>query len=441
MAQPCRKSTETPRVGKSALPQRPLQLPDEFSQLKGQMEPGQSCAYNQTRECFLGLHVVAGDLSGASLQEWVATLKPNSGAGMWLIPFRGIAATDATVPLDLLYLDSDCRVIETVEFFPTFKVSPSCPPAASVLALPAHSIFSSQTQAGDQLMLCPADEMEWRLERLARTGTLGGAAHSVMPRPVQAPVLGPVLVRPLAEQAAASVLVPDLPAPAVEPPAVQEAPKARVMLRAIPAEPMTPMTPPPQAVVPQAGYQVDEPSAPAYFQPAIQPAIQPVEPEPAKPQKAENPKEAKPWLDPARKPAKSSLGWLGKLLMAEPGDPRAKARRTVDGLVAYFFTGGAPHAHPIRDISPTGLYVVTSERWYPGTVIRMTLSIAGSEEHPLERSITIHAKSVRWGNDGVGLEFILAAPGKQGRGAAPEVAPVDSQRLDQFLKRHGNAGQ
>jgi hypothetical protein len=413
MAQPCRKSTETPRVGKSALPKRGLHLPDEFSQLKGQMEPGQSCAYNQTRECFLGLRVVAGDFSLPSFREWMTTLKPNSGSGMWLIPFRGIAAADATVPMDLLYLDADSRVLEAVEFFPTFQVSPSCPPAASVLALPAHSIFSSQTQTGDQLMLCPADEMEWRLERLVRTGTLGGAAHSVLPRPVQAPALRPVLVRPLPEQAATPVLVPDRPAAVVETPAVPDAPKAAVVA----------------------------PVVQPVLEPPVEPLIERTRPEPAKPQKSGDPTQAKPWLDPARKPAKSSLGWLGKLLMAEPGDPRAKARRTVEGLVAYFFTGGAPKGHPIRDISPTGLYVVTSERWYPGTVIRMTLSIAGSEEHPLERSITVHAKSVRWGNDGVGLEFILAAAGKQGRTAAHEGAPVDSQRLDQFLKKHDKGGQ
>jgi hypothetical protein len=333
--------------------------------------------------------------------------------------------------MDLLYLDADSRVLEAVEFFPTFKVSPSCPPAASVLALPAHSIFSSQTQAGDQLMLCPAEEMEWRLERLARTGTLGGASQSVMPqsaqRPAQAPVLGPVLVRPLTEQAAA-VLVPELPVPVVELPVVSEAPTAAAIVRAISPEPIP--------AIPQAGYQVIGPAVPAYVPPVIEHA----EPEPAKPQKAEKPEQSKPWLDPSRKPAKS-LGWLGKLLMAEPNDPRAKTRRTVDGLVAHFFTGGAPHAHPIRDISQTGLYVVTSERWYPGTVIRMTLSIAGSEEHPLERSITVHTKAVRWGNDGVGLEFILAASGKQGSVAAHEVAPVDSKRLDQFLKRHDKAVQ
>ena len=51
-------------------------------------------------------------------------------------------------PLDLIYLDEECRVIDTVESFPTFQVSSSSPQPKSVLALPAHSIYTSQTQLG-----------------------------------------------------------------------------------------------------------------------------------------------------------------------------------------------------------------------------------------------------------------------------------------------------
>src|ERR1700679_3561774 len=159
MAQPWRNPSSLPIAGRSvpANDSSPLQL--ELEKAKAQMEPGQICAFNQTRQCFLGMFVIAGDFSLASFQDWLATLTPNSSAGMWMAPFRGIPASQVVTPLDLLYLDVQCRVLEPVEFFPTYRVSPSTPPAASVLALPAHAIFSSQTQAGDQLILCTADEM------------------------------------------------------------------------------------------------------------------------------------------------------------------------------------------------------------------------------------------------------------------------------------------
>jgi uncharacterized membrane protein (UPF0127 family) len=81
-----------------------------------------------------------------------------------MAPFRGIPTTEILTPFDLVYLDENCRVIDIVESFPTFPVNPSSPRAASALALPTHSIFSSQTQPGDQLVICAAGEMERRLE-------------------------------------------------------------------------------------------------------------------------------------------------------------------------------------------------------------------------------------------------------------------------------------
>ena len=124
------------------------------------MESQSYCAYNQTRECFLGLKVTAADLPSTHVAELMLEKPLKSGEGLWMKPFRGIAAAAMPAPLDLIYLDEDCRVIEMVESFPTFQVSSSSPKPESVLALPAHSIYSSQTQAGDQLVLCVAEEME-----------------------------------------------------------------------------------------------------------------------------------------------------------------------------------------------------------------------------------------------------------------------------------------
>src|SRR6185437_13160553 len=56
---------------------------------------------------------------------------------------------------------------DTVESFPTFRASPSKTQPTSLLALPAHSIYSSQTQIGDQLVVCMAEEMEQRLDGLS----------------------------------------------------------------------------------------------------------------------------------------------------------------------------------------------------------------------------------------------------------------------------------
>lgn len=134
----------------------------------GVMDSRKHCAYNQTQECFLGLEVTIADLSYAGLEDLMARLALKPGEGLWLPPFRGIRAIGMLVPLDLIYLDEDCRVLEIVECLPTFRMSPSSERVVSILALPARSISSSQTQTGDQLVLCVAEEMEQCLERLNR---------------------------------------------------------------------------------------------------------------------------------------------------------------------------------------------------------------------------------------------------------------------------------
>ena len=115
---------------------------------------------------FLRLEVKVGDLPSTHVAELMLEKPLKSGEGVWMKPFRGIAATAMPAPLDLIYLDDECRVIDMAESFPTFQVSSSSPRPESVLALPAHSIYSSQTQSGDQLVLCVAEEMERQLERL-----------------------------------------------------------------------------------------------------------------------------------------------------------------------------------------------------------------------------------------------------------------------------------
>jgi hypothetical protein len=85
--------------------------------------------------------------------------------GMWVVPSRGIHTLGVFFPLDLIYLDENYRVIHLIEYFPRFRIAPLRTHAASVLELPTHTIYSSQTQPGDQLVICKAEEMENRLSR------------------------------------------------------------------------------------------------------------------------------------------------------------------------------------------------------------------------------------------------------------------------------------
>jgi hypothetical protein len=114
-------------------------------------------------------------------------------------------------------------------------------------------------------------------------------------------------------------------------------------------------------------------------------------------------------------------------------DPRRAPREPAPGVAAYYWSGGNAEAHSVKDISSTGLYMVTEERWYPGTLILMTLQDTDGGTESAERSIQVHSRAVRCGDDGVGLQFILSKS-KDANGKTL-VNGVDEKELERFLQR------
>ena len=352
------------------------------------MEARRLCAYNQTRECFLGLEVDGADLSLAKLKDRIASLALKSGEGLWLAPFRGLPEWGIRVPLDLLYLDSDGRVIDVVESYPVFRANASTPQPASVLALPTHSIYSSQTQLGDQLVLCAAEEMQQRLERSTGLSPASNGSHA----PVAA---GPIPVPPRPRRP----VEPSAPAPVVATPkrAVASVVHSAVLLREQPLWSGGPGL-----------LELENRSA-----------------------ELETPKTRQTHMmglvQPEMKDARPPRSWLERWWSP---DPRKAPREHAPGLAAYYWTGGPPEAHPVKDLSSTGLYVVTEERWYPGTLILMTLQMTDFGEEIAERTICVHSRAVRWGRDGVGLQFVLEKESDES-----SMAAADRKALDRFLIR------
>jgi PilZ domain len=96
--------------------------------------------------------------------------------------------------------------------------------------------------------------------------------------------------------------------------------------------------------------------------------------------------------------------WFEELMA---GDQRRPQRYVAPRLVAYFFDGGTPTAHCIRDISSNGLYLLTTQRWYPGTLVTITLQRTEKDQAGVKQSITVQARVMRSAEDGVGLRFVV----------------------------------
>lgn len=351
------------------------------------------CAYNQTRERFLCAEVAAGEFTGLGLEERLRLLTPESSAALWILPFRGISPTAVSTPIDLVYLDHRNVVIDAVESFPLASISASRAPAASVLALPAGAIAAAETRPGDQLALCTPEEMK-RLLRRAQLARPKSEVESLAEHgsgaaaPSRAGRLLPWVDRSRNNPGADTAIAP------------ANAPSVMPDPTAVPTT--MPQTP-----------SIANTSQPAAAESATSPRAAEI----------------------ARLKA-APRNWLQRLLNSQPDDPRASDRETVEGLAAFFFTGGGSAPHAIRDVSRTGLYVCTEERWYPGTVVRITLT--DQRAATAESSVTVNARVVRWGNDGVGMQF--AFPDlkalRNGRSASMEslAGGASQTQLELFLK-------
>ena len=75
-------------------------------------------------------------------------------------------------------------------------------------------------------------------------------------------------------------------------------------------------------------------------------------------------------------------------------------------MVAHYYTGGAPKPHEVADISMTGFYLLTDDRWMPETMIQMTLQKPCAKGER-KQSITVLSKIVRRGSDGVAAQFVM----------------------------------
>ncbi len=125
------------------------------------------------------------------------------------------------------------------------------------------------------------------------------------------------------------------------------------------------------------------------------------------------------------------LQWL----FPEVNQRRAK-RFPTPNLVAYYWTGGAPYSYQVGDISATGLFLLTKERWAPGTLIQMTLQPQSGKVSDAN-SICVLSEVVRWGENGSGFNFILKDyENVMNYGLQPSEA-IDRKTVEKFLQKVG----
>ena len=279
------------------------------------------CVYNQTRECFLGLHVSAADESPTALAGRLEGLTLRADEGLWLTPSRGLPASRELAAFDLLCLDQEQTVLAGLDSWSGQPIPRSYEKASSLLLLARNSIYSSNTQPGDQLLICPANQLGQKLHRTTSAQSDESAA--------------------MQESLLSWPFLPDNPEPA----------------------------------------SGDEGEVPL---------------------------------------------WTARDRRCAPRQPAAE-------LDAGFWYGASPQSRAIRDISASGLYLITQEQWYPGTIVRLALRTRDVTWQDQAQALSILTRVTRWGRDGVGLQFLAPDSEKTLSGNLAASPLADATRLNHFL--------
>jgi uncharacterized protein len=109
--------------------------------------------YNKTKETFLAFRVKVADSVLGRLVGLLGRRSLEPDSGVWIVPANAVHTIGMLFTFDLIMIDKNFKVVGLRELVRPFKITKPNFKAESVLELPAHTIFRSRTQIGDQLLI------------------------------------------------------------------------------------------------------------------------------------------------------------------------------------------------------------------------------------------------------------------------------------------------
>ena len=133
--------------------------------------------YNKTKETFLAFRVRVADSFFSRLVGLLGRRSLKLDSGVWIVPANAIHTIGMLFTFDLVLVDQNYKVVGLRELIRPFRVTWPNLRAESVIELPAHTIFKSRTEIGDQLVI------ERYEAKKAPDGNVAEVAE-IAPRPV-----------------------------------------------------------------------------------------------------------------------------------------------------------------------------------------------------------------------------------------------------------------
>ena len=115
--------------------------------------PATRYAYNRTRQAYLATDLVLADTHWSRLRGLMATEPARfpQGRGLWIVPCRGVHTFGMRFAIDVVYLNTEQKVVYVQEHLKPWRMAAVKLQAASVLELPGDTLGASGTTIGDEL--------------------------------------------------------------------------------------------------------------------------------------------------------------------------------------------------------------------------------------------------------------------------------------------------
>lgn len=107
----------------------------------------------------------------------------------------------------------------------------------------------------------------------------------------------------------------------------------------------------------------------------------------------------------------SSFARVKRWLLHENEDSRRALRVAQPRIVVHYWDGSAPGGREVRDMNEFGAFICTTERWYPGTIVRILLqgqrmTVEADGPRRPSASICVASRVIRHEDDGIAVEFV-----------------------------------
>lgn len=150
--------------------------------------------YNKTKETFLAFRVKVADSVYGRLKGLLGKRSLQPDSGVWIVPANAVHTIGMLFTFDLVLVDKNFKVVGVRELVRPFSITKPNFKAESVLELPAHTIFRSRTQIGDELLI-----ERYEARKTSKSDTSGPIGLPSPPLDIEVPgTHGPVL--PIAPQ-------------------------------------------------------------------------------------------------------------------------------------------------------------------------------------------------------------------------------------------------